>query len=167
MELELRLSCVVQSVIVFPRRFQQRVRADDIGLDELAGSVDRTVHMGFGGEVHHVRRLELRKHAVELVLVADVDLLEPEPVGLRDWREVFQISGIGELVDYANRILGVIDDVPGYCRPDEPGSAGDDDAIHEISGNRLFAEYQNRYKYSHGCSDCTNSNPNSVKWKIL
>lgn len=40
-------------------------------------------HMGFHREVHHLRRPELRKHAIQLVPpVADVDLLELEPVGL-------------------------------------------------------------------------------------
>ena len=34
--------------------------------------------------------------------------------------------------DYAYGIWCVIDDVPGHCRPDESGSAGDDDAVHEI-----------------------------------
>ena len=87
--------------------------------------------MGFGGEVHHVRRLELREHAVELVLVADVDLLELEPVGFRDRSEIFEIAGVGELIDYADCIRCVVDDVSGYCRPDESGSAGDNDTVHK------------------------------------
>ena len=35
------------------RLLQQREGADDVGLDEFAGAVDRAVDMAFGGEVHH------------------------------------------------------------------------------------------------------------------
>ena len=88
--------------------------------------------MAFLLTVHHVRRLELRKHAVKFVFVADVDLLELESVGFRDWSEIFQIACVRELVDHAHGVRCVIDDMPGHCRPDESGSAGDDDAVHEI-----------------------------------
>ena len=63
-------------------------------------------------------------------MVADVDLLELETVGLRDGRQIFQIACIRELVHHAHGILCVVDDVSGYCRPDESGSAGDDDTVH-------------------------------------
>ena len=86
--------------------------------------------MGFGCEVHHMRRFELREQVVELVFVADVDLLELEPVRFRDRGEVLQIAGIGELVDHADEIRCVVDDVPGYGRPDESGAPGYDDAVH-------------------------------------
>ena len=71
------------------------------------------------------------KHTVELVAVADVDLLELEPVGFRHRRQVLQIACVGELVDHTHGILSVVDDVPDYCRPDESGSAGYDNAIHK------------------------------------
>ena len=85
--------------------------------------------MESGGEVHHMRRLELRKHTVELVFVADVHFFELETVGLRNRREVLQIASIDELVDHANGVRRVVDDVPDHGRPDESGSAGDDDAV--------------------------------------
>ena len=50
--------------------------------------------------------------------------------GLRDRREVFQIPSIDELVDHAHGVRRVVDDVPGYGRPDESGSAGDNDTVH-------------------------------------
>ena len=67
--------------------------------------------MAFRGKVHHVRRLELRKHAVQLAAVADVNLLELEAVGLCDRGEIFEISCVGELVDYAHIIRRVVDDM--------------------------------------------------------
>ena len=33
--------------------FQQGERADDVGLDEFARAVYASVHMAFGGKVHH------------------------------------------------------------------------------------------------------------------
>ena len=70
------------------------------------------------------------EHTIKLVLVADVDLLELEPVEFRDRREVFQIASVDELVDDAHGIRRVVDDVPGDCRTDESGPAGYDDSIH-------------------------------------
>ena len=98
--------------------------------NEVTRTVDGTVHMGFGGEGHHVRQLELGEHPVELVAVADVDLLELEPVRLRDGRQILDIAGVGELVDHADRVRRVVDDMPGHGGPDEAGSAGDDNTVH-------------------------------------
>ena len=80
--------------------------------------------------VPHMRRFELREHAVELVLVADVDPLEFEPAGFRDWREVFKIAGIRELVHHAHGVCCVVNDMPCHGRSDKSGAAGDDDAVH-------------------------------------
>jgi len=78
-----------------------------------------------------MRRLELTEHAVKLVEVTDVNLFELEPVGFCHRREVLQIAGVGELVDHADCVRGVIDDVPRHCRLDESGIAGDEDAVHK------------------------------------
>ena len=56
----------------------------NISSREKARCVDESGHRSFLYEVHHVHRIELREHAVELIAVADVDLLEIESVGLRD-----------------------------------------------------------------------------------
>lgn len=41
-----------------------------------------------------------------------------------------QYACTGELVDHAHGICSVVDDIPGCCRPDGSGSAGDDEAGH-------------------------------------
>ena len=38
---------------VFARRLQHIKRAGDIGLDEIAGPVNRAVHMALGRQMHH------------------------------------------------------------------------------------------------------------------
>ncbi len=84
--------------------------------------VDRTVHVAFRREVHHMRRLELSEHTIQFGPIADVDLLELEPVGFRDGREVFEIASVRKIVNYAHGILRVVDDVPSHCRTDDPAS---------------------------------------------
>lgn len=73
--------------------------------------IDRTVHTAFGGKVYYMHRLELRKHAFELVLVADVGLLEFELVGFCDRSQIFKIARASELAHYADGVQHVIDDV--------------------------------------------------------
>ena len=36
-----------------PRGFEQVVGPHDVGLEELAGTFDRAIHMGLGGQVHN------------------------------------------------------------------------------------------------------------------
>ena len=58
MEAEFGLGGAFQPLPIFPRRFQQDLRAHNIGLDEFGRPINRTIHMGFGGQMHHARRLE-------------------------------------------------------------------------------------------------------------
>ena len=80
-----------------------------------------------------MRRFEFRKHAVEFVLVTDVDLFELETVRLRDGRQILKIARVGELVDHADGVRCVIDDMPSHGRSDKSGAAGYDDTIHNNS----------------------------------
>ena len=103
-----------------------------------------------------MRRFEFGKHTVQLVPVADVHLLEPEPVRFRDGSEILRIARVGELVHHADEIRCVVDDVPGHCRPDEPGSAGHDDAIHENEllksfDQSVFAMIYNIFPFMQDC----------------
>ena len=66
------------------------------------------------------------------------DPLDLEPVGFRDRCRILQISCVGALVNYAHGVRRVVDDVPGDCRPDESGSAGDDDAVHKIGERNSY-----------------------------
>ena len=71
---------------------------------------------------------ELHENAVELVAVADVDLLELEPVDIRNGRQILKIPCVGELVDHADCIRCVVDDMTSHGRPDKT-SAGYNDAL--------------------------------------
>ena len=58
------------------RRFQQVECADDVGLYEFAGGIDRAVNMTLRSQVHHSIRLVLCKHAAKFGTIANVHLLK-------------------------------------------------------------------------------------------
>ena len=66
----------VKAAPIAQRLLQQREGADDIGLDEFAGPVDRAVDMALGREVHHIARLVLIEQLPQRRPVADIDLRE-------------------------------------------------------------------------------------------
>ena len=63
---------------VTARGFQQNIGAYDIGPDEFSRAVNGTVDMGFGGQVHHMRRVKFGKHTIQFLSVADVHLFKTE-----------------------------------------------------------------------------------------
>lgn len=46
-----------QTASIAERRFQRRVGADDIGLNERGGGIDGPIDVAFGGQMHHDVRL--------------------------------------------------------------------------------------------------------------
>ena len=56
------------------RFLQQRERADDIGLNELAGTVDRAIDMALRGEIHDRMRLVPIEQCAQRQPVADINL---------------------------------------------------------------------------------------------
>lgn len=105
---------------------QQILGADDVRQDEVGRGVDRAVHVGLGGEVHHLVRLG--RQPVDKRRVADVTVHELQP-GVADL-EVGGGPGVGQGVQDGDprcpRPVGGEEgpDVPGA---DESGGAGDQD----------------------------------------
>ena len=56
--------------------FKQVERADDVGLDEFAGGIDRAVDMTFCRQVHDGIWPVLGKHAIKFGTIANVHLLK-------------------------------------------------------------------------------------------
>ena len=71
------------------------------------------------------------QHPVELVFVANVDLLKFEPVRFRNRSEVLKVARVGELVNHADGVRCVVDDMPSDSRPDKSGSACYDNTVHK------------------------------------
>ena len=105
---------------------EQAERSDDIGLDEDLRTVDGSVDMAFGGQVHqHIDRF-LAQQLADRRLVADVGLDETVILLRLDGSERCQISGIGQLVDIDDPVVGVGGQTTTERRTDETGPAGDE-----------------------------------------
>jgi len=115
---------VVVALVVLPDGLQQRERADQVGLDEGGGVVQRVVVVGFGGEVHD--DVGVGDEPVDEVGVTHVADHERDTVG-RQPLERRLVSRVGEGVENDDPMLRVIEKVPNEVSADESGAAG-----HEI-----------------------------------
>ena len=61
-----------QPLPVVANGFEEAESSDQVRLNELAGAVDRAVHMTFGGEVYDRRRAMLREQLRHQGRIADV-----------------------------------------------------------------------------------------------
>ena len=125
------------------RRLEQRIGADDVGLDEGGRAVDRPVDVGFGGQMHHRTGPVLGEDAPQRGTVTDIDFLEGiAPIGL-DVRERAWRRRVGELVDIDDLGVGLADEEADEGRADEARAAGDqnlqDHTPHNAAANRLSA----------------------------
>ncbi len=102
---------------------------DHPGRQERLRVQDRTVDVGFGGEVDD--RIDRRHERSHDRRVGDVAAHEREPGGhlgvVADGREVRFVAGIGQLVEDGDpRPVAPSQDVAHVARPDEPGTTGDE-----------------------------------------
>ena len=128
METESRAPGFVERAPMGQRGFEQRVGADQIGVDEGRGTVDRAVDMALGGEVQHGVRLLLAEDGIEAGAVADIDLVVAMTVAHAGLAQRFEVAGIGELVDVGYAPIGIGHDVADHGRADETGAAGDENS---------------------------------------
>ena len=77
--------------------------ADDVGLDEILGAVDRAIHVAFRRKVDDGARPGFREQLAHQLRIADVAMYENVARIIFEGREVFQIARVGQLVqaDYA------------------------------------------------------------------
>ena len=89
---------------MLPRRLQQRVGAEDVGLDESTGPIDGTIDMGLGGQMHHHIWLMGSKDPVKCCPVANISLLERiQRVGCHG-RHIREASGISQRIKVDDRM---------------------------------------------------------------
>ena len=100
--------------------------ADVIGVDEGAGTRDRTIDVRLGGEMQDVGNIITLNDAGDGIFVAEVDFLKIILRVARHGLKVFKMTGVGEAVEVDERFnLGAIDKVLNYVGTDETGAAGD------------------------------------------
>jgi hypothetical protein len=106
---------------------EDREGADDVGLDELAGAVDRAVDMAFGRKVHHRIRLIFLEQLAQAGAIADALLLERVMRVAHGARQRVEIGRVGQLVNVHHPRMGVAKQMPHHGRADEARTAGDED----------------------------------------
>jgi len=94
-ETELPFRLFGERIEITPGRLEQRIGSDDVGLDEFAGAVDRTVDVRFGGEMHDDVGPEIREDPVQRPAVADIGLFEAVTRIGGDFRQRFEVAGVG------------------------------------------------------------------------
>ena len=118
---------VVEAHVVLARGLQQAKRAVHVGAHERLRVGDGVVVVGLGGEVHD--GVHAGDDLLQQRLVADVAVDEGHAL-LGDAGEVVQVAGIGERVQHDDvHVRLVVHHPVDEVASDEPGSAGDDDAL--------------------------------------
>ena len=113
------------------RRFEQREGPQDVRAREGEGVADRTVHMALGRQVDDAFDLVLPHQRHDSLEVADVAPHEGVVGTLPDIAQVFQVAGIGQLVEVDDAAVGVLrNEEPYDVRADESGAAGDQYRFH-------------------------------------
>jgi hypothetical protein len=123
METEVRLVGIGEPLPMVARRLDQDEGAGEIGLDESGRPVDRAVDMAFGGEVHHHLRPELLDDRARCRCIANVGLCKTIARFFRHAGEIVEVPRIGELVEDADFVPGVLNKVAHHRGADEPGTA--------------------------------------------
>ena len=94
------------------RRVKKEVEcAENIGLDELARTVDGTVDMAFGGEMHHRFRPVPCEDFPYPRSIAQVDLLEMVPRMVHHTDKRRKVPSVTKLVEIDDLVVGLIDEI--------------------------------------------------------
>ena len=109
-EAEPRLAIGRQLGVISARRFKHRIGAHDIGTDEIARAVNRTVDMGFRRQMHHGIRLEFGEKAHHRRLVGDVTFGKSVACAVVQAAQIFRRSRVGKLVDVEDAMLSIAQD---------------------------------------------------------
>ena len=118
--------------------------ADDVGLQKHTGVLDGAVHMALGGEVHHHVGVLLLKQLVNGLPVADIRLHEAEVGVVHHRSQGGQVSGIGQLVQAYDAVIGMLlEHMEHKVAADKAGAAGND------NGHWLTRPFRTR-----SCSRC-------------
>ena len=110
------------------RGFQQAVGAHDIGLDKIRRTVNGTVDMGLGRQVHDRIGFEACEHGADGGLVDDIGLDKLIAAVGRDAGQRLEVAGVSQLVQVEHFMLSVLNQVPDQGRANKSGTAGDENA---------------------------------------
>ena len=106
------------------RLLQQREGADNVGLDEFAGSVDRAIDMALRRQVHDGVGLVLVEQPAQRRGLADAGLFKCIARIAGRAGERLEVRCIGQLVDIDDARFGVAQEMTHHRRADETRAAG-------------------------------------------
>src|SRR5262249_42583075 len=89
------------------RSIKQLERSDHVGLEKTARSVNRTIHMRFGGEVHNRKRPTRFEQGLYNSRIPDIASDECITGVRRNLHQVEQVSRIGELIKHQHMPVGL------------------------------------------------------------
>ena len=89
-------------------------------------TVDGSVDVRLGGQVHDGGRLMRDKHAGHPFAIGNIGADERDPRIAQRTLEVEQASGVGQLIENDQPIGGVAEGVANEIRADEPRASGDE-----------------------------------------
>ena len=114
-----------------PRRLQKVEGADDIGLNEGIGAIDRAIDMTFGRQMHDMAWPVDREDALHGGGIANIRPLEGVTIGFGAGFEGFRRGRIGQRIDIHDMDVGMADEKPHQSRTDEARSPRDQD-FHDL-----------------------------------
>src|SRR3990172_7762081 len=110
--------------------FQQLEGADDVGMDEGAGTVDGAIDVRFGGEIDQPSRAVALDHGGHGSAVSNVGTDKIKPPVAGHILQALHTAGVGQLVDHHHPVFTLSKRAPNEVRSDEAGTAGNDNRVH-------------------------------------
>ena len=128
METECAFRRFGQLLPIGSRGFQQAIGADNVGLDKIRRTVNGTVDMGLGRQVHDRIGLEACEQGADGGLVDDIGLDELIAAVGRDAGQRLKVAGVSQLVQVEHFVLSVLNQVADQGGANKSGTAGDENA---------------------------------------
>jgi len=112
-----------QLTVVGADGFEQAEAADDIGLDEVLGTMNATVDMRFGGKMQHRPGPVFGEQAGQQFAIADIAVHEPVAGIAVQSGQILTVAGISQRVEIEHRLVALRQPVEDKIAADEAGTA--------------------------------------------
>src|SRR5699024_12378263 len=99
------------------------MRPHDISPDKLRRSINRAIHMRFGGQMDYRGRLIFTEDALHLLGITDIGMLKMVAGSILNGRQTFQMSRVGQPDDIYKPMGPSSDQITHHSRADKPRSA--------------------------------------------
>ena len=135
-EAEGSLLGIWQVIPVTTHGFEEVKGADDVGLNELARAMNRTIDMALGSKVDNGARFNIGQQVGDEVTVADAAANKLMTWVAFEFFEVLEVAGVGEQVEVNHWLITLVKPVENKIRSDEAGCSGNENGHYESLPNR-------------------------------